>query len=196
MGRCGCSSAAASGVSVIDTDTIDVSGAGTPASPFAFNVEVSATAGNRLEAVGDGLLVPDQFEEFTSYTPAWSSDGGSQPSSPVLSEGSYLAVGPLLWVFVHFAASTPTSNFGSGNYTWSLPSPYASMLLRTVVFAANVFVNGVRMPASAQVTGSGIQVYTVDNDAAQYAMDRLSATFPAVPTTLTIEAGGVIPLDI
>lgn len=196
MARCGCSSSAASGVSILDTATVDVSGAGTPASPFTLDAVVSATGGNLLSAVADGLFVDDQFaDERIGYTPTWSAAVSAPSIGNGLIAGNYRIVGKELF-FAFAWISGSTTNYGSGPWGFSLPAGVIpSGFLPPLV--ADVVANGQRLPAVAIVTTTtGFTVYSIDDSAASFAMSELSNTFPvAWASGSRITVAGVLALS-
>lgn len=182
MSRCGCSSAAASGVSWIDTDTINVTGAGTPASPFAPDVEISADARNLVEAHADGLYVPDLFDEdVIGYTPAWTGSSSNPTIGNGQIIGKYKSMGKLLFLRIFLSVGS-TTTLGSGTYAFGLPPGFTADVdagFVDQVLAAAVEVGLVTVPARARVDGTSIQVYSSDNSPDTAAQALLTDSYPA-----------------
>lgn len=121
MTRCGCTSVPATGVSWIDTATINASGAGTAGSPFAPNVIVDPDADNLLVANAAGLFVPGG--RWVNYMPTWTSLAGPPAVGNGTLSGRFLDLGKLLIVNITLVVGSTTS-FAGSLHNFSLPAGY------------------------------------------------------------------------
>jgi len=136
MGRCGCSSSAASGAAIGTAPCITAAGAGTPASPFILSPRIDPDVRNLLSCGSAGLLAPDPDNPgvWTSYTPTWSSDGGGQPSiGNGTLVGLYRKRGHSLELLIELVVGS-TSGVGTGFWRFSLPAGLVSGFASPLAF--------------------------------------------------------------
>lgn len=157
MGRCGCSSAGASGAAISDTDCISVTGAGTSASPFALEPIINPAANNLLECGANGLFVPDPDDpgEWTPYTPTWQSASYPQPIPlPGALVGLYRARGHSIEFAIELAIGDGTVP-GTGFWTFGLPPGYPCAIGTAVSGLATVVADGQNYPCSGVIGAGG-----------------------------------------
>lgn len=123
MARCGCTSVPATGVSIVDSATVNVSGAGTGDSPFEMDVIVDPDADNLLDALAAGLFVPGG--RWVNYTPTWTSLGGPPAVGNGTLSGRFLDLGKLIVVNITLLVGSTTS-FAGALHNFSLPAGYTA----------------------------------------------------------------------
>lgn len=175
MARCGCTSVPATGLSVLDTDTINVSGAGTVGSPYEFDVTFDPDADNLLEVTASGLFVPGA--EVGTYTPTWRSNGGSgsQPSGGVF-DCRYMAVGKL--GLLQFEMFFTSGSVGTFQYDWSLP-PGWSVADFCIAPVYLVHANIGTVSAIARFSGTTFEIWLQSGTSNPDTITPLGASSPA-----------------
>lgn len=172
MARCGCTSVPASGVSILDTETINVSGAGTGGSPFEMDVKRSADAGNLLEEHADGLWLGNSG--WTTYTPAWAAAGGSPAIGNGTLAGRYLKIGKLVFLRIELIGGS-TTNWSTGViWTFSLPAGLAAPGSSNI--AEQAALNAVASDSSASDVFNGVATLGVSGTTVGVVLDDNGAT--------------------
>ncbi|WP_458089526.1 hypothetical protein [Streptomyces malaysiensis] len=128
-------------------------------------------------------------QEFASYNPAWTSDG----SNPALGNGTltgrYWRSGSNVTGTINLTVGSST-NLGSGNYFWQLPTTAGPNGLIAVGSAQVLIAGGNRWPGQAVISPSDtnrVGVY-MPTAAANSAIRRLSAANGSPDGALTTNA--------
>ncbi len=181
---------------MIDTDTVNVTGAGTPASPFTLDAKVSADADNLLESRPNGLYAPEAFANTQSYTPAWTAALGPAPVLVGNINGDFVDLGSVMFLRIVLEAQFGTDfKTGVGAYFLAMPSGFVTPFT-IVPLEVRLIINGMTSYVAMANVQAGLIVVQVldDSAAAAHTWTAWNDTVPVVPSSVYLTVSGLVVL--